>query len=164
MLRESSSTSGSRTITGTGTREEPVVLTLHAVQNVDERRVTWDEGVIDNENLNKKSSKSEPWKYESLILVCCIYHKPREVGESSSEEEGSSSSSSEESDSDDDRPSRKADANGHGDNGHAERNGQCKHHGKDKCKGKLKRKPSPNAYERQPRRHAKKNQPEGNGE
>lgn len=35
----------------------PVVLHLHAVPNPDERRVTWDEEVIDNENMGKKSSK-----------------------------------------------------------------------------------------------------------
>ncbi len=36
--------------------------------------VTFDQSVIDNENMNKKSSKK-----------CCIYHKPKEFGESSSE-------------------------------------------------------------------------------
>lgn len=51
------------------------------------RRVTWDDKVVDNEDLGRKSSK-----------VCCIYHKPREVGESSS----SSDSSSDESASEDD--------------------------------------------------------------
>mmetsp|Transcript_27619 Transcript_27619/g.61681 ORF Transcript_27619/g.61681 Transcript_27619/m.61681 type:complete len:100 (+) Transcript_27619:368-667(+) len=37
--------------------------------------VTWDEGVVDNEFMNKKSSKQ-----------CCIFHKPRQFGESDSDE------------------------------------------------------------------------------
>jgi hypothetical protein len=38
-------------------QEEQVVLHLQVVPNTDERRVTWDEQVIDNENMGKKSSK-----------------------------------------------------------------------------------------------------------
>ena len=61
--RENTPTTGSQTITATQsnlrTREEPpVILHLQAVSNPDERRVTWDEEVIDNENMGKKSSKS----------------------------------------------------------------------------------------------------------
>jgi len=37
--------------------QEPVVLTVLVVPNHDERRVTWDEQVIDNENMGRKSSK-----------------------------------------------------------------------------------------------------------
>lgn len=55
------------------------------------RHVTWEENVIDNEHMNKKSSKR-----------CCIFHKVKEFGESSSESEDSEDSIS--SDSDNDRP------------------------------------------------------------
>jgi hypothetical protein len=59
--REETPTSGSQTITNNIQRQQeeepPVILHLHAVSNPDERRVTWDEEVIDNENMGKKSSK-----------------------------------------------------------------------------------------------------------
>merc|ERR1711966_158160 len=50
--------------------------------------VSWDQSVVDNEGLGKKSSKR-----------CCIFHKQKAFGESSTEssedeEDGSSSSSS----------------------------------------------------------------------
>ena len=45
-----------------------------------ERHVTWDESVIDNEFMNKKKSNK-----------CCIYHKPRKWDESDSEDSDSSS-------------------------------------------------------------------------
>ncbi|MCJ1283860.1 hypothetical protein MMC26_003191 [Xylographa opegraphella] len=54
------------------------------------RGIRWAEDVVDNEGLGRKSSK-----------VCCIYHKPRAVGESSSESDSSSSESESESDDDD---------------------------------------------------------------
>ena len=63
QTRENAPTTGSQTITATEpslrrTNEEPpVILHLQAVSNPDERRVTWDEEVIDNENMGKKSSK-----------------------------------------------------------------------------------------------------------
>ena len=41
--------------------------------------VKWDEDVVDNEHMNKKSSKR-----------CCIFHKKRAFGESSSESESES--------------------------------------------------------------------------
>ncbi|KAL8709382.1 MAG: hypothetical protein Q9220_005876 [cf. Caloplaca sp. 1 TL-2023] len=56
-----------------------------------QRRIHWASTVVDNENLGRKSSK-----------VCCIYHRPREVGESSSSDSDPSSSSSSDSDSSDD--------------------------------------------------------------
>lgn len=37
--------------------------------------ITWDKDVIDNEHMNKKSSKK-----------CCIFHKARSFGESDSDE------------------------------------------------------------------------------
>ncbi|CAG8448449.1 2239_t:CDS:2 [Acaulospora morrowiae] len=48
------------------------------------RKVKWDNGVVDNEGMGKKKSK-----------ICCIYHKPKRFDESSSDE---SSSDSEDSD------------------------------------------------------------------
>ncbi|KAF2239250.1 hypothetical protein EV356DRAFT_528525 [Viridothelium virens] len=63
-------------------------LRLRAV-STENRHIKWAEDVVDNEGMGKKSSK-----------VCCIYHKPREVGESSDED--SSDSSSDESDSEPD--------------------------------------------------------------
>ena len=70
--------SATTTITTTETAtEQPEVLqlTLRGRSNV-----TWDEAVVDNEGLGRKSSKR-----------CCIFHKQRAFGESStdsSEEEG----------------------------------------------------------------------------
>ncbi|KAJ3086353.1 Type 1 phosphatases regulator ypi1 [Quaeritorhiza haematococci] len=59
--------------TGTGT------LRLQgSIVSTSERRVQWDENVVDNEGMGKKSSK-----------ICCIYHKPRSFDESSSSESSS---------------------------------------------------------------------------
>lgn len=75
---------------------EPLVLRLRGAHDTSarpstRRRITWAEDVVDNEGLGRKSSK-----------VCCIYHRPREFGESSSEDDSSDSdSSSDGSDSDD---------------------------------------------------------------
>ncbi|KAK9761762.1 Type 1 phosphatases regulator ypi1, variant 2 [Basidiobolus ranarum] len=46
------------------------------------RRVRWDESVVDNEGLGKKKSK-----------ICCIYSKPRAFGESDSDESDTESES-----------------------------------------------------------------------
>lgn len=106
--------------------------------------------------------------------VCCIYHKPRPVGESSSESESSDSGSSD-ADSDDETDHRQSrlnhsrhppSQNGSSSNERpseqvSERgSGACctKHHGK---QGKH-RKPSPNAYEKMPksaREHTKSQKP-----
>lgn len=48
--------------------------------------VRWDENTIDNENMKKKSSK-----------ICCIYHKPREFGESSDSDSDSNSDADDDS-------------------------------------------------------------------
>ncbi|KAK9479901.1 phosphatase inhibitor-domain-containing protein [Lipomyces japonicus] len=93
------------------------------------RRVTWDEEVVDNEEMNKKKSK-----------ICCIFHKNREFGESSSDESDSSS----ESDSDGDK-----DKHDHQNHNHPD----CKHLHRH---GSRKKKPGPNAYERQPRYNNKR--------
>lgn len=128
------------------TEEPPVVLHLQAVSCSDERRVTWDEDVIDNENMGKKSSKGiSSLKQAFKLVVCCIYHRPRAFGESSSEE--SSSSSSDDSDyHDDEIPSRRNGDSCNPPNGSE----PCVKHSKSKAAKRGKRKPSPNAYERQP--------------
>ncbi|OAP55363.1 hypothetical protein AYL99_10336 [Fonsecaea erecta] len=116
------------------------------------RQITWAEDVVDNEGLGRKSSK-----------VCCIYHKPREFGESSSEDDSSSDSSSDSdsdaggSDSPDDGGARMS-GNRRG-RKHDHRHGHPHDHdhddGCDHGKGKGRRKPSPNAYERMPRYQTK---------
>mmetsp|Transcript_38752 Transcript_38752/g.81477 ORF Transcript_38752/g.81477 Transcript_38752/m.81477 type:complete len:165 (-) Transcript_38752:344-838(-) len=71
---------------GTNNSEEPVLrLSLRPRSNV-----TWDERVVNNEGMGRKSSKR-----------CCIFHKQRAFGESSTEsseddsgDDGSTSSSS----------------------------------------------------------------------
>jgi protein phosphatase 1 regulatory subunit 11 len=57
-----------------GTNSTNLTLTLQGEQTLQRRRVTFEEGTIDNEHMNKKKSK-----------ICCIYKKPRKPGESSSE-------------------------------------------------------------------------------
>lgn len=54
------------------------------------RRITWTEDTIDNEHMNKKSSKR-----------CCIFHKARDFGESSTESDDSDDSDDSDSDCDD---------------------------------------------------------------
>jgi protein phosphatase 1 regulatory subunit 11 len=65
--------------------------------------VTWDEGVINNEGLGRKSSKR-----------CCIFHKQRAFGESSTE-------SSEDQSGDDDDGSSSSSSSGGGGSGKARR-------------------------------------------
>ena len=153
--RENTPTTGSQTITATQSnlriREEPpVILHLQAVSNPDERKVTWDEEVIDNEDMGKKSSKGTFLASWTLWrLVCCIYHRSRQFGESSSEE---SSSSSDDSNSENDIPSTSR----HHNHDDLPNGGEpCERHAKSKRVEKRKRKASPNAYERQPQ-HGKK--------
>lgn len=57
--------------TNTGVSDHPPVLrlTLRAPA-----RVRWEEGIVDNEGMGRKSSKR-----------CCIFHKQRDFGESSSD-------------------------------------------------------------------------------
>ena|SRR5438045_3111331 len=97
-----------------------------------------------------------------IAIVCCIYHRPREFGESSSDE--SSSSSSDDSDSESDKPSKRRD-HGHDDVDNLPNGGEpCARHAKSKNVEKRKRKrrpspsPSPNAYERQPHHGKKKDE------
>ena len=57
--------------TATGTNDEPPTLLLSLRPRP---AVTWDNSVVNNEGLGRKSSKR-----------CCIFHKAREFGESSTE-------------------------------------------------------------------------------
>lgn len=127
-------TSGSQTMLQTessGPSIPSATLRLRA-EPEPRRRIQWAEDVIDNEGMGKKSSK-----------VCCIYHKPHEPGDSDSE---SDSSSSDDSDLEPDL-SRAQKAGGSGKRG---RRKGVQDEGKGSDKG-AERKPSPNAYERQPK-------------
>ncbi|KAI8343583.1 phosphatase inhibitor-domain-containing protein [Chlamydoabsidia padenii] len=124
---------GSRTITVDETTEDDTNATpppddsigvLRLRGDMTARRppvVRWDDDVVDNEHMGKKKSK-----------ICCIYHKPRQVGESSDSDSSSDSSSSDDSTDSDSRHSK-----------------NCRHHGKARAK-KNPRSVSPNAYEVQP--------------
>jgi hypothetical protein len=63
QAREGTPTTGSQTVSQEVTpapeerQRTPLVLHLRSTPSPDERRVTWDEDVIDNENMGKKSSK-----------------------------------------------------------------------------------------------------------
>ncbi|KAK5116682.1 hypothetical protein LTR62_007356 [Meristemomyces frigidus] len=137
------STSGSQTILQTTPQQPSATLHLRGSTRPEttsdtSSRVRWATDVVDNEGMGKKSSK-----------VCCIYHKPKEPGESGSEEDSSSSSDGSDSEPDLSR-ARKA-GKGRKEKGHGP-GGE----GAGKGKGKeAERKPSPNAYERLPK-HAQK--------
>ncbi|MCJ1405358.1 hypothetical protein MMC11_008585 [Xylographa trunciseda] len=66
----------------------PVGTLRLRAESAPRRGIRWAEDVVDNEGLGRKSSK-----------VCCIYHKPRAVGESSSESSSSDDDDSGSSDS-----------------------------------------------------------------
>ncbi|GAB7342225.1 hypothetical protein MBLNU457_g0471t1 [Dothideomycetes sp. NU457] len=147
-----SSTTGSMTVTETANGQSipldvtqgTIRLRAERAEPSEGRRIQWAEDVVDNEGMGKKSSK-----------VCCIYHKPKGKGESSDEESSDSSSSSDESDSEPDlsraQPKRRDRAHNHLLN-HDDYGPDCgDHSGPGKGKGKA-RKPSPNAYERVPKR------------
>ncbi|WEW55628.1 Type 1 phosphatases regulator ypi1 [Emydomyces testavorans] len=131
------------TTTATTTEEEPPA---------EQRRIQWAEDVVDNEGQGKKSSK-----------VCCIYHKPRAVGESSSESD-SSDSDSDSSDGDDVDNDSEVDTGearlSHG-SGRSSARRSRRHHDHNNrdedgahpadCGKPQKRKPKLNAYERVPK-------------
>ncbi|KAL0093803.1 phosphatase inhibitor-domain-containing protein [Phycomyces blakesleeanus] len=111
-------------VASNGSEEEVGVLRLRGDMTVRRpRAIQWDENVVDNEHLGRKKSK-----------ICCIYHRPRAVGESSdsesSSDSGSGSSSGESSNNDRARP--------------------CNHSHHRRNKKKNPRQVSPNAYEKQP--------------
>lgn len=136
-----------------------------------QRRIQWADDVIDNEGMGKKSSKGVLHPHENSSCrefanphrpVCCIYHKPREAGESSSE---SSSSSSDSDDSDSEADTSRAQPANRSSRRQGHRHQHSHDHSNDepcehdhaepdaKAKGKQKeRKRSPNAYERVPKR------------
>lgn len=128
-------TSGSQTITTDPTQQPSATLRLRGASpsTSSGRRIQWAEDVIDNEGMGKKSSK-----------VCCIYHKPHEPGDSDS------SSDSDTSDSDSEPDLSRARKAGTG----KKRGRGSKKDGEDKGE----RKPSPNAYERQPKYKGKQKQ------
>jgi protein phosphatase 1 regulatory subunit 11 len=66
------------TETVTVTEQSKQLLVVHLHKPKTEKQVKWDEKVIDNEFLGRKSSK-----------CCCIYSAPKVFGESSSESEDS---------------------------------------------------------------------------
>ncbi|KAJ4986481.1 protein phosphatase inhibitor [Stagonosporopsis vannaccii] len=125
------------------------------------RHIQWAEDVVDNEGMGKKSSKGT-WprtgaRSGAVSTFCCIYHAPREAGESS-DESSSDSSSSDDSDSEPDnstaRPSRGS-RRAHRPE-HSRDHGNCEHdHGaageSSTPRRKPKRAPSPNAYEKLPK-------------
>ncbi|WPH01888.1 Hypothetical protein R9X50_00474200 [Acrodontium crateriforme] len=138
------STQGSQTIlqTDNGESSSTPSATLRLRAEPDEApRVRWAEEVVDNEGMGRKSSK-----------VCCIYHKPHQPGDSESESDSSSSDSDSDSEPDLSR-AQKAGGKGKG------RGRNHKHdHGEEgngKGKGSARR-PSPNAYERQPKHKSKR--------
>ncbi|XPS77654.1 Type 1 phosphatases regulator ypi1 [Ascochyta lentis] len=120
------------------------VLRLRAAPE-ERRHIQWAEDVVDNEGMGKKSSK-----------VCCIYHAPREAGESS--DESSDSSSSDDSDSEPDNSTARPSGRSRKPQPHSHDHGDgCAHeHPAGEGSGgqkrrKQKRAPSPNAYEKIPK-------------
>ncbi|CAM1503874.1 Fc.00g014650.m01.CDS01 [Cosmosporella sp. VM-42] len=112
--------------------EPPRILRLRGHHTSTGRSVQWAEDVVDNEGLGRKSSK-----------VCCIYHKPKAVDESSGESSSDSSDSDSDSGTDGAKPVGGKRDCGH-DHGRRKRGSGSK-------KGKEKRSPSPNAYEKIPK-------------
>ncbi|KAL5420792.1 hypothetical protein PMIN04_006121 [Paraphaeosphaeria minitans] len=166
-------TSGSVTTTQPVLRLQATSGTLRLrAEPVEQRRIQWAEDVVDNEGMGKKSSKGvcSQNDYRTCTnmwaLVCCIYHKPREVGESS-DESSSDSSSDSDSDSEPDngeaRPAggRKSGSGRRGrkphNHDHDHENGEHSHdepHGGPSGqpqKRRRRRRPSPNAYEKMPK-------------
>ncbi|GAM89675.1 hypothetical protein ANO11243_077140 [Dothideomycetidae sp. 11243] len=156
------STTTTSTIDGPSIQINGPTLRLRAESSeaTQSRRIQWAEDVIDNEGMGKKSSK-----------VCCIYHKPKNAGDSSSDD--SSSDSDSDSDSEPDL-SRAQPASRRGDQQATDRREHEHEHDHDhdsdcgrgqesdassprksKRKGKA-RQPSPNAYERVPQRQREK--------
>ena len=68
-------------------QQEKLVLRLH------EKKVIWDEDVVNNEHMNKKSSNR-----------CCIFHKARRYDESDSSESDSDIEVAEKEEPEDSKP------------------------------------------------------------
>nr|POF10136.1 type 1 phosphatases regulator ypi1 [Quercus suber] len=129
-------THGSQTIVHTpaGPADTPSATLRLRAEPQENSHVRWATDVVDNEGMGKKSSK-----------VCCIYHKPKEPGDSDSDSDSSSSEDGSESEPDLSRAQKAGGGRG---------GRRARSHG-GKGKG-TERKPSPNAYERQPRSQGKK--------
>jgi protein phosphatase 1 regulatory subunit 11 len=169
QAQRSQQTQSSFTSTQTASQTSLPTLVLRGVSTEQQRHIQWAEDVVDNEGMGKKSSKglqhiSPPHPLLTHLAVCCIYHRPREAGESS-DDEPSSSDSSDDNSSDDDGKARSA-------NQPASKNKRRKrphnhtHNNGDACPGdesdggngegssnggSHRRRPSPNAYERVPK-------------
>lgn len=168
--------SQTQTITSISSSNRPTpqaILRLRGAHDPSQRRIQWAEDVVDNEGLGRKKSKgafvvqNKLLQLIDVLLVCCIYHRPKGVDESSDESSSSSDSSSDESDFDEARGRRKVpsgDSKGKGngkgkgrhcdDHDHAhdqDHEHDSKNHGNKDGTGKEKRRPSPNAYERIPK-------------
>lgn len=120
-----SATNGSRTMTidpteteeqGSADEEDHIhgVLSLTGEPST-ERRVQWDDDVIDNEHLNKKKSK-----------ICCIFKRQKEFGESSDESSSESDSDSSGSESDGGPVSKPSSGKGKG-GSDKDNDGSCGH-------------------------------------
>lgn len=81
METTSTTTQASATVSTTETTQEKVLVLK--LRNKVKTRVKWTQDTINNEYMNKKSSK-----------LCCIYHKPKKFGESDSDESDSDNSGS----------------------------------------------------------------------
>ncbi|KAI1925316.1 Type 1 phosphatases regulator ypi1 [Ophidiomyces ophidiicola] len=119
------------------------------------RGIRWADDVVNNEGQGKKSSKGMNFLMKRT-QICCIYHKPRAVGESSSESD-SSDSDSPGSDSEVDSgeaglaKGRSRGCRSHNDNNHDHDN--CHNDdpsNTDSGSKRPERKPKRNAYERVP--------------
>lgn len=90
---------GEGSSSGSGERNVVGALRLRGgPKKKSQRRVVWDDDVVDNEGCGRKSSKSTCHPIQSLIshrhahelhhlsAVCCIYHKPKRFDESSDED------------------------------------------------------------------------------
>ncbi|KEY70398.1 hypothetical protein S7711_06566 [Stachybotrys chartarum IBT 7711] len=160
-LTQTVSHSGEASGSGSNTRSPRVLRlrgqhTQHSQETSNGRAVQWADDVVDNEGMGRKSSKGQfnaprlnlghrlvQSTKPNICPVCCIYHRPKAVGESSDE------SSSDSSDSDSDGGS----GPDHGHKGDHGKDHDCGHrHGRPAKKdSKQKRPPSPNAYEKIPK-------------
>ncbi|KAG8236335.1 hypothetical protein J437_LFUL010469 [Ladona fulva] len=66
---------------------ERLILRLKLRKPESKKKVQWESGTVDNENMNKKKSKCKFTDDVHLSRGCCIYHKPHEFDVSSSESE-----------------------------------------------------------------------------
>jgi len=97
-MESKSSSSQTQTIVRSQESKESKTLILTLRERI-ERRVTWENEVVNNEKMGKKSSKSVcTIKYiyamyvlllKSTLLGCCIFHKKKKFAESDSDESDS---------------------------------------------------------------------------